>query len=115
MPEEERTWLVEQAAAHKTTLNGEMMSRIMAFRDQGYLLTLRNLAEYSAQLLRPYQIEAHERAHYGDVLQAADDIVALIIAGANSETLRAAIDKYQLARRTIDIEAGRKLTSRGHH
>jgi hypothetical protein len=113
MPEDERSWLVAQAQEHRTTLNAEMMARIMRGRDSDELLSIRRLVDYSERLLRPYQIEAHERAHYGNVLRATDDIVHLIIAEAATDAIRAAVDKYQTARRVLDLEAGRKITGRG--
>ena len=113
MPEEERAWLVAQAQEHRTTLNGEMMARIMRGRDHEELLTISKLAEDSARLLEPWGIKAHERRLYGDVLRAADDLVHLLIAKAAADAIRTAVDKYQTVRRNLDVETGRKITGRG--
>ena len=110
MPPDERAWLVEQAQQHGTTLNGEMMARIMRGRDHEQLFTIGALIEASNRLLKPYQIEADERAHYGDVLRATDDLVHLVIAESPADAIRTAIDKYQTVRRDLDLAAGRKIT-----
>ncbi len=61
--------------------------------------------------------EAHELAKAGDIIRAIDGLLGLVqpllatrvIAGPTADSIREAIDRYQSARRLIEIEAGRRL------
>jgi hypothetical protein len=117
----EHAWLVEQAKAHRTTLNAEIMWRVMRTREQDADLELHMTAESVRRALEPYLLAAHERSFYGDLITASRQLVDLVapllaarlIDGKAGQQLRAAIDNFHLARHGIEIAAGEKLANRG--
>jgi hypothetical protein len=121
LPYEEHAWLVEQARANRTTLNAEILARLATTKEQRALLTVDTLVENASRLLVPYLAAAHERAAYGDLINASARLVDLvmpllatqIIAGETGKAIRTAVDRIHSTRRVLELEAGAKVVSRG--
>lgn len=132
MREHEHAQLVAAAKDHRTTLNAEIMWRVMrTFElDTAHLVRL-SVTEARVELeravnevgqrLRPYLIDAHERDLVGDALFAArrlaDENSAWIAAdhieGRDAQRARAIIDDFHLARRDLEIAFGEKVIAQG--
>jgi hypothetical protein len=132
MREHEHAWLVEEAKGHHTTLNAEIMWRVMRTRD-GDIATMERMGAQEAHAslaalgndlqaqLDPYLISARERVLYSDVVFAARKIVdetsaqlaAGQLEGRTGQRLRAMIDNFHLARRDLEIAFGEKAISQG--
>jgi hypothetical protein len=132
MRQHEHSWLTEEAKTHRTTLNAEIMWRVMRTREDDSAMMVSQLAQdaHSALAtlgddlqtrLRPYLIDARERDHYSDVVFAARRIVdensawlaAGQIQGRTAERLRAMLDDFHLARRDLELAFGEKAISQG--
>jgi hypothetical protein len=117
----ERDWLVEQAKTHNVTLNAEIAARIGRTVGQEAIMTIDLLAENVTRYLQPWLITASERETYGDLVNAAAQLVELIlpllstntIVGGRAEAIRAAVRKLLAARRDLDAKAGMKIVSKG--
>jgi hypothetical protein len=115
----EHAWLVKEARAHHTTLNNEIVWKVMRTRENDANSQLIEVAEEVIQRLEPYLVDAHERGLYGDLLAATRQLVdavaphlaAGVFQGRAAKQIREAIDAVHLARGVLEVTAGGKLVS----
>jgi hypothetical protein len=108
-----------EAAAKKSgvSLNGEMAARIARTFRQTAEWEANQLAENVSRFLGPLLADVHELTKSGELIRAADELIALIqpllaiglIDGPAGAEIRAAIERYSVVKRMIEIEAGRRL------
>ena len=98
-----------EAAAQKNgvSLNAEMAARLARTFRQGEEWEANQLAENVNRFLEPLLANVHELTKLGDLIQAADDLVALI--RPEDPAADAALGKYREVKHMISIEAGRRL------
>src|SRR5271169_303317 len=105
--EAERRKLEAAAKSNAVSLNAEMAARIARTFRQTAMLEVDQLAENVGRYLKPLLADAHELAKGGDLVRAADELIALIqpllatrlIDGPSGAEIRAAIDKYSVVKR----------------
>jgi hypothetical protein len=132
MRESEHAWLTEEAKGHRTTLNTEIMWRLSRTRNDD-IATMERMAKqdlYAALealgnelrwKLKPFLVDADERALYGDLVfttrRIVDEVSAALAAGQlegrTGQRLRAMIDTFHLARRALEIRFGERVISEG--
>jgi Arc-like DNA binding domain len=112
--ESERLKLEAAAREHGTSINAEMAARLANTFRQTVLFEANQVLE-NLSSLKPLLNGAHELGKNGDLMRAADGVIALIepllaaraIDGPAGAEIRAAIEKYTLAKNTIKNEAGK--------
>jgi hypothetical protein len=123
MRESDHAWLVQEAKKHRTTLNSEILWRLLNSRNNHLGVELQVIVETVIPRLEPYLISANERDWYNDGFLAARqlaDICAAQLAAGKLEGLAAkraaaAINSIHLARHNLELASGEnKPLVQGH-
>ncbi len=108
--EAERRKLEAAAKRNEVSMNAEIVARIARTFREAKAIEVDQLAENVARYLGPLVADSHELAKTGDLVRAADEVVALVQAGDSAGVaMNAAIARYGKVKRMIEIEAGIRL------
>jgi hypothetical protein len=105
--ESERRKLAAAAERNGVSLNAEMAARLARTFRQGEEREANQLAENVNRFLSPLLANVHELTKLGDLIRAADDLIALI--RPDDPAAHAPLEKYREVKHMIEIEAGRRL------
>jgi hypothetical protein len=121
--EADHQWLTEEARKHATTLNSEIVWRLLRSRTQSLGVELATVIEAIIPRLEPYLAGANERDAYNEVTLAAremaDVLAPLLAAGAikgeAAKRAATAINRLNLARYSLECILGEnKVLVPGH-
>jgi hypothetical protein len=112
--EADHAWLTAEAKKHATTLNSEIVWRLLNSRERTLGVELSTTIDAAVRRLTPYLVGATERDAYNEVIlaarQMADVLAPLLAAGAlkGSAAKEAAngINRLNLARYTLESILG---------
>jgi hypothetical protein len=112
--ESDHAWLVAEAKKHATTLNSEIVWRLLNSRERSLGVELSVIIESVIPRLEPYLAGANERDAYNEVILAARemaDVLAPLLAagaitGATAKHAAAGINRLNLARYNLECILG---------
>jgi hypothetical protein len=122
MKADEHARLVAAAKAHRSSLGGEIMWRVMRSFTTDNAVAVQDAVRELLQPLEPYLLDAYARGLYSDCLFASRQLIDVInpllaageIKGRAGQKARAAIENFNLARHNLELRFGEDAIDAGN-